>query len=101
MAAMSGIAGGTKIGKGSTIAGRASIIGHLDICDNTHISVNTLVTKSIDQPGVYSSGDIAVPGKTWKRKLVRINQLDSLYQRVKDLEKQIQRLTATRENTND
>ncbi len=101
MAAMSAIAGGTKIGKGSTLAGRASVIGHLDICDNTHISVNTLVTKSIDEPGVYSSGDVAIPGKAWKRKLVRINQLDTLYQRVKELEKTITQLTADRENNND
>ena len=101
MAAMSGIAGGTKIGKGSTLAGRASVIGHLDICDNTHISVNTLVKKSIDEPGVYSSGDVAVPGKTWKRKLVRMNQLDSLFERVKELEKTIEKLTEDRENKND
>ena len=101
IAGHSAVAGGTKIGKSATLAGKVGVIGHLNICDNTHISVNSLVTKSINEPGVYSSGDVAVPGKQWKRKLARINQLDSLYTRVKTLEKELKQLTEEREKNND
>ncbi len=101
MAGQSAVAGGTHIGKGTTLAGRVGVIGHLTICDNAHVSVNSLVTKSIKEPGVYSSGDVAVPGKQWKRKLARINQLDSLYDRVKSLEQAIKLLQEEREKDND
>ncbi|NNJ73163.1 MAG: UDP-3-O-(3-hydroxymyristoyl)glucosamine N-acyltransferase [Enterobacterales bacterium] len=89
MAGTTGIAGGTTIGKNCTLAGRVSIIGHLDICDNTLITVNSTVTKSITEPGAYSSGDVIEPNSQWKRKLARIKRLDSLFKRVKDLESRL------------
>ena len=92
MAATTGVAGGTKIGKGCTFAGRVSVIGQLDICDNAHITVSTLLTKSITEPGVYSSGDIAQPNKQWKRKTARMRQLDDLFAKVRQLEKEMKEL---------
>lgn len=92
MAATTGIAGGTKIGKGCTLAGRVSVIGHLEICDNVHLTVSTLLTKSITEPGVYSSGDIAQTNKEWKRKTARIRQIDDIFLRVKQLEKEMKAL---------
>lgn len=89
MAAMTGVAGGTSIGKGVTLAGRVSIIGHLEICDNAHVTVNTTVNKSITEPGVYSSGDVAEPNRQWRRKQARLKKLDSLFQRVKQLETEL------------
>lgn len=89
MAACTGVAGGTKVGASCTFAGRVSVIGHLDICDNTHITVNSTITRSIDKPGAYSSGDIAEPSRSWKRRVARLKQLDSLFQRVKDLETEL------------
>ncbi len=92
IAGMTGVAGGTKIGKACTIAGRVSIIGHLELCDNVHITVATLITKSITEPGVYSSGDVALSNKDWKRKTVRLKQLDALFGKVKQVEKDLKNI---------
>jgi len=92
MAATTGIAGGTVIGKGCTFAGRTSVIGHLEICDNAHLTVSTVLTRSITEPGVYSSGDVAQPGRAWKRQTARVRKLDDLFVKVRALEKELKTL---------
>ncbi len=92
MAAMSGVAGGTIIGKGCTFSGRTSVIGHLEICDNAHLTATTMLSHSISEPGVYSSGDVAQTNKLWKRKIARMRQLDDLFTKVRSLEKEIKNL---------
>ena len=87
IAACVGIAGSTTIGKNCTIAGAVGIIGHLDIVDNVHVTAMSLVTKSITQPGVYSSGTPIMPSKEWRKNAVRFSQLESLNSRVNELEK--------------
>ena len=89
IAGCTGIAGSTTIGRNCTIAGRASIIGHLTIADGVHISVDTLVNKSITQSGSYSSGTVASPTKAWRRNAVRFGQLDQMANRLSALEKRI------------
>ncbi|THB72503.1 MAG: UDP-3-O-(3-hydroxymyristoyl)glucosamine N-acyltransferase [Gammaproteobacteria bacterium] len=81
------IAGSSTIGAGCTIAGMVGITGHLSICDNVHITAQSLVTKSIEKPGAYSSSFAADHDKSWKKKLGRFNRLESLFARVKKLEK--------------
>lgn len=88
IAGCTGIAGSTQIGRNCTIAGAVSIVGHLTIADDVHISVNTLVNKSISQAGSYSSGTVALPTKVWRRNTVRFGQLDQIAQRLSRLEKQ-------------
>jgi len=97
MAATTGVAGGTTIGKGCTLAGRVSVIGHLEICDNVHLTVSTLLTRSITEPGIYSSGDIAQSNKEWKRKTARMRQLDELFNKVRQLEKELKILKQEKE----
>ena len=73
-------------GKNCTIAGAVGIAGHLTITAGTHITAMTLVSKSILQPGAYSSGTAMEPHQQWKRNVVRFRQLDELSRRVKCLE---------------
>lgn len=88
IAAYTGIAGSTVIGKNCTLAGRVSVVGHLNIADNTHITVCSLITKSIAESGSYSSGTAGFQTtQDWKKNAVRFNQLDNLYRRVGRLEK--------------
>ena len=89
VAAMSAIAGGTKIGKHVTLAGRVSVIGHLEICDRAHVTACTTVVQSITEPGVYSSGTTAQPNREWRKSLARFFQLDELVKRVRAIEKQL------------
>ncbi|MEO8664137.1 MAG: UDP-3-O-(3-hydroxymyristoyl)glucosamine N-acyltransferase, partial [Ignavibacteria bacterium] len=54
IAAQVGIAGSTKIGKRCMIGGQSGIVGHLTICDDVIIGAAVGVSKSIDQPGIYT-----------------------------------------------
>ncbi|MBU2886981.1 UDP-3-O-(3-hydroxymyristoyl)glucosamine N-acyltransferase [Gilvimarinus agarilyticus] len=81
-----GFAGSTVVGKNCTFAGAVGVAGHLEITDNVHISGMTMVTKSILEPGSYSSGTSAMPSREWRKNAVRFNQLNDLASRVKALE---------------
>ncbi len=87
IAGATAIAGSSEIGSFCTIAGMVGITGHLTICDNVHITAQSLVTKSITKPGVYSSSLAAEADKAWKRKMARLSMLDGLFKRVKRIEK--------------
>ena len=88
IAACVGVAGSAKIGKRCKISGAAVVLGHLELCDDVTITAMSLVTKSIKEPGVYSSGTPLQANRLWHRSNARYRQLDKLTQRVTDLEKQ-------------
>jgi UDP-3-O-[3-hydroxymyristoyl] glucosamine N-acyltransferase len=83
-----GVAGSTEIGQNCIIAGGVGISGHLNITDGVMITGMTMVTKSIRDPGSYSSGMPAETTKQWHKNVVRYRQLDKLSERVKKLERQ-------------
>jgi UDP-3-O-[3-hydroxymyristoyl] glucosamine N-acyltransferase len=89
IAACTAIAGSTRIGKNCTIAGACAIAGHLTLVDGTHITGMSMVSRSILQPGAYSSGTAAEPHQQWKRNAVRFRQLDEMSRRIKKLEKTV------------
>lgn len=84
-----GIAGSAKIGSRCTIGGGVGVVGHLEIADDVHITGMTLVSKSILEPGLYSSGLPAQPNHSWNKIFARLCQLDRMMRRVKLLEKMI------------
>lgn len=92
MAAFTGIAGSSKIGQSCTFSGRSSIIGHLDIAPGTHLTAGTLVNKSNETAGVFSSGTGAQDNKTWRKNVARFKQLDAMAKKLKVLEKQMSEL---------
>lgn len=89
IAGCTAVAGSTKIGAGCTIAGACGITGHLAIAAGSHITAMSLVTKSITEPGVYSSGTGMLPHNQWKKNVVRFRQLDDLARRIKSVEDKI------------
>ena len=54
MAAMSGVAGSTKVGKRCMIGGGVVMINQLTICDDVMFTFRSIVTRSVDEPGTYS-----------------------------------------------
>ncbi len=91
------IAGSADIGRNCMIAGCSGINGHITIADNTVITGMTAVSKSIRDPGVYSSGvGGLVTNLEWRKNSARFHRLDHLMQRVKDLELAIEELTMER-----
>lgn len=86
MAACSVVAGSTVIGKYCVIAGQVGINGHISICDKVTFTGFAMVTKSINEPGVYSSGVPATTNREWRKNMVGLRNIDSLSKRVKQLE---------------
>jgi len=86
------IAGSTRIGKRCTIAGMSGITGHLEIADGTHVTAMSLVSRSIKEPGAYSSGTAIEPHRQWKRNAVRFRQLDEMHKRILELEELVKKL---------
>jgi UDP-3-O-[3-hydroxymyristoyl] glucosamine N-acyltransferase len=86
MAACSGISGSTRIGRNCTIAGAVGMAGHLEIGDNVHFTGMAMVTRSFQQPGLYSSGIPAMPNADWRRNAARFRHLDDLAKRLKRIE---------------
>ncbi|PCI38148.1 MAG: UDP-3-O-(3-hydroxymyristoyl)glucosamine N-acyltransferase [Thiotrichales bacterium] len=87
IAAQVGIAGSTVIGKNCMVGGASAINGHITICDNTIITGMSMVTKSINIAGVYSSGIPARPQKVWRRNTARVQNIDGMAKRLASLEK--------------
>lgn len=87
IAGCTGIAGSTKVGKSCQIAGQCAIGGHLEITDHVILTGCSMVTKSIKESGVYSSGYPVQPNQHWRRSAVQVRKLDELQKRVKELEK--------------
>jgi UDP-3-O-[3-hydroxymyristoyl] glucosamine N-acyltransferase len=83
-----GLAGSTVIGENCTLAGGVGVVGHVSICADVHITGMTMVTKSIDQPGSYSSGTPMSRTSDWKRQAVRFSQLDDIQRRLSSLERE-------------
>lgn len=89
MAARVGISGSTQIGQYCMFGGRSSAVGHISIADRTTVNGNSVITKSIAQPGtVWSCTIPAQPVREWNRSLAHLRKLEKLTRRVLNLEKQ-------------
>lgn len=89
MAGCSGVAGSTVIGKRCTIGAAAVVLGHLELVDDVHITACSMVTRSITEPGAYSSGTPLQANRQWRRNFTRFGQLDDIAKRLARLEKMI------------
>jgi UDP-3-O-[3-hydroxymyristoyl] glucosamine N-acyltransferase len=86
IAALTGVSGSTTIGKRCQIAGEVAIGGHLTICDDVVFLGTTMVSHSVTEPGVYSSGIPLEKATVWRRMVARLKRLDRLEARIKKLE---------------
>lgn len=87
IAACTAIAGSTEIGKYCMIGGGSCISGHIKICNGVVIGGMGGVARSIDEPGMYSSGTVVQKNSAWRRNMLRFNQLDEFAKRLSKLEK--------------
>ena len=78
IAARSAIAGSSKIGRYCTLAGCCAVVDNVEISDEVHITAMTLITKSIKEPGTYSSGTPFMKNKDWKKSAVLFKKLNKL-----------------------
>lgn len=89
IAACTAVAGSVQIGKHCQIAGMCAIAGHLSIADGVIVTGTSMVSHSINQTGVYSSGTSVTENAVWRKNAARFNQLDKLARRIAELEKQL------------
>lgn len=87
MAGCSAVAGSATIGRHCMIGGGAGILGHLVIADHVVITAMSLVTRSISEPGEYSSGSPLQENRRWRRNAARMRQLDDMARRLRALER--------------
>jgi len=88
IAGCTGIAGSTSIGEYCAIGGGTGMAGHINIANGVQLTGMSMVTKSINEAGVYSSGIPVEPTKQWHKNVIRYRQMDKLFDRVKQLEEQ-------------
>jgi UDP-3-O-[3-hydroxymyristoyl] glucosamine N-acyltransferase len=96
LAGCAAVAGSAIIGRDCLIGGGAGVLGHLEIADGVTITARTLVTHSIREPGVYSSGAPVEENRAWRRNAARMRQLDGMARRIAALEKQLEALIKER-----
>jgi UDP-3-O-[3-hydroxymyristoyl] glucosamine N-acyltransferase len=75
IAGCAGISGSTHVGRYCRIGGGVGIVGHVEICDHATISGFSLITKSITEPGVYTSSIPSQPHKEWMETLATLRGL--------------------------
>jgi UDP-3-O-[3-hydroxymyristoyl] glucosamine N-acyltransferase len=93
MAGCVGVAGSAKIGRNCTFGGAAMVLGHLTIADNVHVSSGSLVSRSINEPGQYTGFYPLAKNSDWEKTAAVVRQLDSMRDRVRELEKLVKELT--------
>ena len=86
-------AGSCTIGKYCIIGGTSVFNGHIKICDGVTISGMCMVMRSIDKPGVYSSGIPAQTNKEWRLTASRTLHINDMYHKLTELEKKVQELS--------
>lgn len=92
LAALVGIAGSTRIGKGVFFGGQAGAVGHLDIGDGAKIAVATKVMRDVNV-GETVSGHPARPHREELRRQAHLGRLPKLLERIETLEAEIVRLS--------
>jgi len=85
MAGCVGIAGSAKIGKHCQLGGGAIVLGHLEIADGCQISAMTLITKSIAQPGTYTSVMPFMPHGEWLKNASQVRRLGQMADKIRKL----------------
>ncbi len=92
LAAQVGSAGSTKIGANCMAGGQVGFAGHISVSNKAVFTGQAMVTKSVSEPGTYSSGIPAMDNKVWRKAMVRLRQLESMNQKIKELEKKLKDL---------
>jgi UDP-3-O-[3-hydroxymyristoyl] glucosamine N-acyltransferase len=91
IAAMAGISGSTRLGKGVWMGGQAGMIGHLDVGDGARIVVAAKVMRDVP-PGETMSGHPARPHREDTKRLAHLGRIEKLMDRVKALEAEVRAL---------
>lgn len=91
MAAQGGVAGSAKVGENCMVGGQVGIAGHIAVGNNVQIGAQSGIPRSVPD-GQMLMGYPAVDARQFARQAVNVKNLDALYRRVAQLEKQLKDL---------
>ena len=89
MAADVCIAGSAVIGRNCMIGGAVGIAGHLEIGDGVVITGHSVVTHSLQGPGMFSSTIPVRPSPEWRKTVARLHRLEAMQRRLAALERRV------------
>jgi UDP-3-O-[3-hydroxymyristoyl] glucosamine N-acyltransferase len=89
LAGCAAVAGSAEIGSHCTIGAGALILGHLSICDHVHVSADTVISRSIREPGTYTGMFPFDDNASWARNTALVRHLAELADRVRALEQKL------------
>ena len=89
MAGCAAVAGSAEIGSHCTIGAGALVLGHLSICDHVHVSADTVISRSIREPGTYTGMFPFDDNASWARNTALVRHLAELADRVRALEQKL------------
>jgi len=93
LAGMVGVSGSAKIGNNVKVGATAGVAGHREIGDRLTVGARAGVTHSIE-PGRIVSGFPAIDHAKQRRAMVAMPRVPELLRRVRNLERQLEALTA-------
>lgn len=96
MAGCVGVAGSAVIGAHCTVGGGAIVLGHLTLADGVNVSAASVVTRSINQPGLYTGMFPIDDNASWEKNAASLKQLNRLRERLKAAEQAILQATESR-----
>ncbi len=89
MAGCAGLAGSVRIGRRCPIGAGSIVLGHLSVCDDAHVSADTVVSRPIRRPGRYTGMYPFDDHESWTRNAALARHLAELAERVRMLERQL------------
>ena len=89
--AQTGFSGSVSVGREVTIAGHVALADHIDIGDRAIIGGQSGIAKSV-HPGEVLFGSPAMPHRLWLKTSGLIKKLPQFSERLRDLEKKIEKL---------
>jgi len=96
LVAHTGISGSSRFGKRVIASGQTGVLDHKTIADDVVLVHRAGVTEDISEPGMYAAGPTQ-PFKEYVRNISVFKKLSDLLQRVRQLEKRVQRLAGRRD----
>jgi UDP-3-O-[3-hydroxymyristoyl] glucosamine N-acyltransferase len=88
LAAQTGLAGSTRLGRGVRAGGQVGFAGHLEVGDGATFTAQTGVPHDVPA-GALMSGYPAVENAVWLRCMASLLKLPDLLRRVRELEKKL------------
>jgi UDP-3-O-[3-hydroxymyristoyl] glucosamine N-acyltransferase len=94
LAAQVGLAGSTRLGNGVWVGGQVGFAGHLDVGDGAIITAQSGTSHDV-AAGAMVSGSPAFENAAWLRAVAAFPKLPNLIRKIRDLEREIQKLKSS------